>query len=68
MPYVPIFDFSFFLSIYVPAVKTFFLDNKSLQEKMIQAFLRKSVGEIDSCFEGQDFYSHVIKTLYILPR
>ena len=67
MPGLPTFDFSFFLPTYVPA-KTFFLDNKSLQEKMIQAFLRKSVGEIDSCFEGQDLYSHVIKTLYILPR
>ena len=50
MPYVPIFDFSFFLPIYVPAVKTFFLDNKSLQEKMIQAFLKKSVEKTDSCF------------------
>ena len=43
MPDLPIFDFSFFLPTYVPAVKNFVLDNKSLQEKMIQAFLRKSV-------------------------
>ena len=49
MPGSPTFDFSFFLPTYVPA-KTFFLDNKSLQEKMIQAFLKKSVEKTDSCF------------------
>ena len=68
MPELPIFDFSFFLTTYVPAFKTFFVDNKSLQKKMIQAFLRKSVEKVDSCFQGQDFYSHVTKDIYILPR
>ena len=50
MPDLPIFDFSFFLPTYVPADKNFFLDDKSLQEKMIQAFLRKSVEKNDSYF------------------